>query len=320
VRPWIPTHVAATLANYAIPVPAGKRGRILDATCFEGAALRLLGKQWNCDTYGVEPTSAAIGASYGATRVVQDDLRSVRVAKGSMSAVMGVLPHGGSNLSQRDHSVFVLRLLEALAPGGMAVVLGPVGAFDKGLCTTLTHRLDPMDVFALPLIDGAVIAVGLGVSAPRRGGMPGRLAACIAEGRLPPFQDLPAPLGPLPVPDGEFYFGPRFPSYAELAEMAREHGVWEAPAFAEELAALPPRPLRPLMPLRRGHLALLIAAGMFDNLIVQRDGRRIALKGRTYKEPQTAVDDGCQRVRYRFRTTVSALDLTTGDLSLLQDT
>ena len=320
MRSWIPSHVAAALASYAIPVPAGKRGRILDATCFEGAALRLLGRHWNCDTYGVEPTSAAIAAAYGATRVVQDDLGSVRVAKASMSAVMGVLPHGGSNLAQREYSAFVLRLLEALAPGGMAAVLGPVGAFDKGLCTTLTHQLDPLHVFALPLIDGGAIAVGLGVSAPRRGGMPGRLATRIAEGRLTPFQDLPAPLGPLPVPEVEFYFGPRFLSYAELTRLARQHGVWEAPAFSEELFALPPRALRPLMPLRRGHLALLIAAGMFDNLIVQRDGHRIALKGHTYKEPQTIVEDGYHRVRYRFRTSVAALDLTTGDLSLLQDT
>jgi hypothetical protein len=63
--------------------------------------------------------SAAIAASYGATRVVQDDFGSVRVAK-----FLHVGGHGcaaaGANLSQRGHSAFVLRLLEALAPGGMA--------------------------------------------------------------------------------------------------------------------------------------------------------------------------------------------------------
>ena len=32
---------------------------------------------------------------------------------------------------------------------------------------------------------------------------------------------------------------------------------------------------RPLMPLRRGHMAMLVAAGFLDNLCLEAEGRRI---------------------------------------------
>jgi hypothetical protein len=38
------------------------------------------------------------------------------------------------------------------------------------------------------------------------------------------------------------------------------------------------------MPLRRGHLAMLVAAGFLDNLALESDGRRVLVKGRTGKE------------------------------------
>ncbi len=38
------------------------------------------------------------------------------------------------------------------------------------------------------------------------------------------------------------------------------------------------------MPLRRGHLAMLVAAGFLDNLCLEANGHRLLVKGRTAKE------------------------------------
>ncbi len=319
MRPRISSAVALTLASYAGPVPEEQRGRILDATAFEGSALRTLGKLWNCDAYGTEPTQAWLTAVYETTRIVQGDLDAVRMTPQSMSAVMGVLPHTPQDLGSREHTAFVHDLLEAVAPHGLVAVLGPAPAFDKGLCTALLRRLDPAQAFALPDAPDEVIVVGMATDGPRAGGTPGRFSSRIAAGSLPPFEPAAEPWCPLPVADAEdFFFGPRFVSYGELAKIARETGVWFAPAFAEELLAPEDRTIRPVMPLRRGHLALLIAAGMFDTLVLERNGHPIALKGHTYKEPITTEDDATKRVRDRFRTSVATLDLRTGDLQILQ--
>ena len=47
---------------------------------------------------------------------------------------------------------------------------------------------------------------------------------------------------------------------------------------------------RLLMPLRQGHMAMLVAAGFLDNLCLEADGRRILVKGRTSRE-MTLVED-----------------------------
>ena len=67
---------------------------------------------------------------------------------------------------------------------------------------------------------------------------------------------------------------------------------------------------RPLMPLRRGHMAMLVAAGFLDNLVLEAAGRRILVKGRTSKE-MVMVEDAPEKEvhREKLTTTVVALDL-----------
>ena len=69
------------------------------------------------------------------------------------------------------------------------------------------------------------------------------------------------------------------------------------------------------MPLRRGHLAMLVAAGFLDNLVLESEGRRILVKGRTSKE-MVMVEDTPEKEVYRERlvTTVVSLDLDDGEI------
>lgn len=86
--------------------------------------------------------------------------------------------------------------------------------------------------------------------------------------------------------------------------------------------------MRPLMPLRRGHLAVLIAAGFLNNILLEADPsassgqapRRLAVKGRTYKElvPVESGDPEVEIEREVLRTSVVALDLRTGRFEVIE--
>jgi len=315
----MPAAIATVLASYAEGLAQGQRGRVLDATAFEGAALRVLGAAWKCETFGVEPSNAAVSASYGTTRVVRGEIDDVRLPERSMSAAIGVLPHLGAQLAQRAHTAFLRWFLAGVMPSGLVAVLGPASAFDQGLCTVLSRYLDPVAAYRVPLLGGAVIAIGVAIDAPETGRTPGGLAKAVRAGDLPPFEPAAAPWTKLPAASGaDFLFGPKLLRYADLAALARAEGVWTVPAFDPVLHAPSPRTLRPLMPLRRGHIALLIAAGMFDCLVLRRDGRRIAIKGHTTRRPETEETDEYARTRDRFHTKVAVLDLETGEYRLLQ--
>ena len=70
------------------------------------------------------------------------------------------------------------------------------------------------------------------------------------------------------------------------------------------------------MPLRKGHMAMLVAAGFLDNLCLESDDQRILVKGRTSKEFVLVEDtEDKETYRERLRTTVVSLDLEDGQIT-----
>ena len=67
------------------------------------------------------------------------------------------------------------------------------------------------------------------------------------------------------------------------------------------------------MPLRKGHLAQLIAAGFLDNHVLEEGGERFLVKGRTHKELIVIADDEERRIeKEAIRTSVMYCDLRSG--------
>ena len=102
---------------------------------------------------------------------------------------------------------------------------------------------------------------------------------------------------------------------AAVAE-ARKAGLWASREVRDSLWPAQDQHTRPLMPLRRGHMAMLVAAGFLDNLALEAEGRRILVKGRTTKEMVLAEEtENTEVYRERLRTTVVALDLDDGTIT-----
>ena len=63
-------------------------------------------------------------------------------------------------------------------------------------------------------------------------------------------------------------------------------------------------------------MAMLVAAGFLDNLVLEADGKRILVKGRTSKEMELVEDSPGKEIhRERLLTTVVALDLGGGEIT-----
>ena len=119
-----------------------------------------------------------------------------------------------------------------------------------------------------------------------------------------------------PYPAGEILFTTRTVDPEAAASEARRPGLWQSREITDALWPVDDVRSRPLMPLRRGHLAMLVAAGFLDNLELESGSSRILVKGRTSKEMILVEDTPDKEVfRERLRTTVVALDLETGEIS-----
>ena len=139
---------------------------------------------------------------------------------------------------------------------------------------------------------------------------------------LPPLPCVPAgPMVGVPaLPLGEVLFASLAFDPERAAAEGRRRGAWVDPGLTEQLWPPDERPTRPLMPLRRGHVALLIAAGMLNNCILEQGGQRLLVKGRTYKEsvPIDSDDDDLEIQREVLRTSIAVFDLETGHLEIVQ--
>lgn len=80
--------------------------------------------------------------------------------------------------------------------------------------------------------------------------------------------------------------------------------------------------LKPLMPLRKGHLAMLISAGYLNNTLLEYKGRKLLIKGRCTKEQikfqEEREDMEILIERDVIKTTIKGLVLETGELITIE--
>ena len=120
---------------------------------------------------------------------------------------------------------------------------------------------------------------------------------------------------PATTPSGDVLFATRTVDPVAAAAEARRSGLWASTEITDTLWPAKDNRTRPLMPLRKGHMAMLVAAGFLDNLVLESDGRRILVKGRTSKEMVMVEDSPEKEVhREKLTTTVVALDLGDGQI------
>jgi hypothetical protein len=101
-------------------------------------------------------------------------------------------------------------------------------------------------------------------------------------------------------------------------ERARTSGLWGADgSFPDQVE--PARLLTPLMPLRRGHLALAIAGGVFGTIALETDEAQLLVKGQHAKREHLEEDGAELKVsRETFAFRLGVLDPRDGTWTMLE--
>ena len=124
------------------------------------------------------------------------------------------------------------------------------------------------------------------------------------------------------IPTGErtdLLFTIRSVNPAQAAAEARKSGLWTNQTIKDSLWPSHTVKVQPLMPLRQGHMAMLVAAGFLDNLCMEAKGKRILVKGRTVKKMEMVSANEDEEVwQDRMYTTIRTLDLDTGKFQDVQ--
>jgi SAM-dependent methyltransferase len=306
--------------------------RLLDPCAGTGEAAAEIAAALGAESFGIElneERAAACRARLG--HVLATSAFSVRLANGAFSCLWLNPPYDYDDEQRRAEHAFLTTMTRALAPGGLLVFLIP----QRRLVTSaryLASHYGGCRAYRFPDPEfGAFGQMVLFATKKRQAVLDPAARATLeqwGEVELPPLPDEPgaldadSPLHGLRVPAlpaGEILFSSLFFDPAQAAAEARRRGAWSQPQLTEQLWPGDERPVRPLMPLRRGHLALLTAAGFLNNLALEQDGRRVLVKGSTRKVfVRVDTDDEDTIVeRETIRTAVVVLDLDSGALQLV---
>jgi len=301
--------------------------RLLDPCCGTGAALRQLVDVVGGETYGIEIARDRCDEALAVLdHALCASAFAVRLAHGAFSCLWLNPPYDYDDEAKRLEHAFLAETTRALCPGGLLVFIVPQRRLVVSARYLASHY-ERLTCYRFPDPEYADFRQIVLLAIKREGavaGVDGRER--VESWAYEPLPELPPagsvePMFNLPAwPSGPVLFASQFFDPESAAQEARRSGLWVSPALAERLWPAEERPVRPLMPLRRGHLAVLIAAGFLNNILLEADGRRVLVKGRTYKE-SVAVDSGDPEVEIQrevLRTSVVALDLRTGWFDVIQ--
>ena len=298
--------------------------RILDPCCGEGEAAAMLGDSFrDSETYGIELHSErAEEARTRLDNVVSGDLFKTSIANGAFGLLFLNPPYDHDPEEGRTEHAFLNQTLRYLQDYGLLVFIVPMirlGRSAKLLASQFTslacYRFpDPeWDDFNQVVLLGAKRTVA---ARPDQVAHTTQQVVNWSQGiNLQPLRRAPFPRFSIPKGrEGNILFATRAIDPTEAAIAARERGLWSQRESMEAFQPSEDNRTRPLMPLRKGHMAMLVAAGFLNNLVLEHEGDRVLVKGRTTKE-KVLVNETEEKETYRdkMKTTVVTVNLDSGE-------
>ena len=302
--------------------------RVLDPCCGAGDALAqfagLLQDRSTVpvETFGVElHRERADQAAEVLDRTLACDLFATTIANNAFGVLFLNPPYDWDKEDKRVEHAFLTHTTRYLTDGGLLLFIVPKQRLAVSARYLSSHYRD-IRCWAFPnpereVFDQVVLASGGARANPAPTPTPRSRCRGWSFGEPEEFSPRPYPVyDPMVTPAGDVLFATRMVDPLAAVAEARKTGLWASQEVKDSLWPAEDRRTRPLMPLRRGHLAMLVAAGFLDNLVLEADGQRILVKGRTTKEMILAEEtENTEVYRERLRTTVVALDLDGGEIT-----
>ena len=301
--------------------------RILDPCCGAGDALQRLAARLDrpnaipIETYGVElHRDRAEEAEKRLDHTLAADLFATSMANGAFGLALVNPPYDWDSEDKRVEHAFLTQCTRYLAESGLLVFIVPRQRLSYSARYLSTHY-GRMRCWAFPVPEREMFDQVVLMAYRKADPVPDAAAESMVMewslGEPEPLLSQSYPeYTPSTTPSGDILFATRTVDPIAAAAEARRSGLWASTEITDSLWPAKDNRTRPLMPLRRGHMAMLVAAGFLDNLVLESEGKRILVKGRTSKEMVMVEDSPEKEVhRERLKTTVVALDLDDGEIT-----
>ena len=300
--------------------------RILDPCCgpgeaCEGLAENLAGQtESNIQTFGVElEENRALMARDLLDFTLSADIFQTQISNRSFHILFLNPPYDFDQEEKRMEQAFLNHATRFLETDGLLVLIVPKHRLEVSARFIAAHYSQVnCRAFPMPQYDDfdQVVLFGRRLLNPV---MDQELESRIirwSRGPLEEMDTLADPGSPFVVkPSGRrnLIFNTRTVDPQRAARETRRTGLWANQNLRDRLWPIDTPKNQPLMPLRQGHMAMLIAAGFLDNLLLEANGRRVIVKGKTIKRRELLESNEREDVwQDRMYTTIRTLDLDTG--------
>jgi len=279
--------------------------RVLDPCAGEGTAINLISGHLEGYSYGIEiDLERGEKAKKNLTKCIVTDYQNTRISRHSFSLLWLNPPYDWAarddeiEKSERYERTFLRDSVGYLCKGGILVYLIPQRRLDGNIARMLSYRFENIKIFRFPEEEyqafKQVVIFGVLKKKPDKDdSIADYLKKCgkletnvIYLPKQPSFiYEVPALAS-----NAKFIFRSKDINQEELAEEIEEHGLFEQ--FREMTTPLMMgEKIRPVMPLRHGHLAQILACGLMNGVVWDKNkSNPLLVKGITKKEVKHTVE------------------------------
>lgn len=281
------------------------RIRILDPCAGMGTALKQIGDSLQAETYGIEvDLERGNQAKNILTKCLVTDYQNTRIGHGTFSLLWLNPPYDWAarrndiERSERYERTFLRDCTPYLCPGGVLVYLIPQKRLDSRIARMLSYRFEEIAVYRFP--DEAykayrqLVIFGILKRKPssdepvaehlKNCGLQGLTVRVLPTDPLRIYDVPPSPL------KSDFLFRSNQIDPNDLYEEIQRHGLFDQLQTMTTPLRLCER-IKPIMPLRHGHLAQILACGLMNGPVWDKERRNpLIIKGITKKEVKKSVE------------------------------
>jgi hypothetical protein len=321
------THLPALASLFG---PAARSGRLLDPCAGEGRALKHLAEAWALKPYANEldnDRAAACVRLFGPTQAVHGDLYQLRASTTAFSAVFCNPPYAWDKTgSDKRRELGMLKhSWKWLQPDGWMLWVVYAHHITLDAASYLAAHASQIDIWRLPGLHlNEYVQVVAIARAGKPAGEPNQRALELVElarkGTLPELtmQTSPRYEFPAPLPRKTFLFAPKVITPDIALQAVHDGGAHLSSSFTTLLE--PPvtaEEVRPVVRPRGRQLALILAAGLFNGLVLETDMGRAAVRStveateelvETEGDPEGGDEEAAREVfQTRPRVTITLL-------------
>ncbi|HJT20076.1 MAG TPA: DUF6094 domain-containing protein [Nitrospira sp.] len=325
-----------TLLPSLLTNPHNHPGRLLDPCAGQGIAASYLSAHLKLDPYLIElDRQRAAQCQSRVGRVLRSDAAKCKVQREAFSVLFLNPPYDSAGHGQRTEFTWLKRWTPMLQPEGLLVYIIPERQYTETVLEYLSTYYRDVSLYHFPAADyetfEQTIFIGKRVRTPNPSQtVRNRLWSALRRHDLPELGSLTSSIA-YEIPDlsyrGEIEFRSTWLDPEEMYAEAHERGLWQDPHVQDLLTFHHLKPVRPLLPLRKGHLTRMITAGLYNNTTLRQGGRHWIIKGRARKQTKElspivdivhTKDGPEERTQYRtiesYVPEIRAFDLTEGPM------